>query len=126
MTGARRRFVLALLAAAGAPLVLTRPEQPAPAASVEKRTAEAAHELARDRNSITQTEVNMQKHNTQARIAVAVAIIIFAAGMALGVVVERTPTPGADPLTMYAAALHARGAGQGGTIVDLAEYLIRE
>lgn len=125
MTRARRRFVLTLLAAAGAPLALARREQPTPTAGVEKRTAEVAHELASDRNSITQTEGNMQKHNAQARLAVAVAGIIFAAGIAFGIVIERTPTPGADPLTVYAAELHARGAGQGGTIGDLAEYLVR-
>lgn len=60
---------------------------------------------------------------TKTRLILAAAAAPLALGIALGIAIERTPMPGSDPLTVYAAELHARGAGKGGTVGGLAEHL---
>ena len=114
----RRRFLALLLSAAGAPLALAAgARHPTPALD-PVRSIETAHAL----NTQSQPEISMHR-KTQARLILAAATALLALGIALGVAIERTPMPGSDPLTVYAAVLHARGAGKGGTVGNLAEYL---
>ncbi len=114
----RRRFLSLLLACAGLPLSLAPSTRSATPAADQPRAAEIAHAL----NHHSSLEINMHAKN-QARLFLAAAAALLAFGIALGAAIERTPMPGDDPLIAYAAGLHARGAGQGGTIGDLAEYL---
>lgn len=116
----RRRFLALLLTAAGLPLSLAPSTRSATPAADQPRAAEIAH--AHTLNHQPSPEINMHR-NTQTRLILAAAAALLAIGIALGVAIERTPMPGNDPLTVYAAELIARGAGQGGTVGDLAEYL---
>lgn len=117
---ARRRFLALLLTAAGLPLSLAAgTRHPAPSLD-PLRGIETAHAL----NHQPSLEINMHAKN-QARLFLAAAAALLAFGIALGVAIERAQTPGSAPLTVYAAELMARGAGQGGTIGDLAEFLAK-
>jgi len=116
----RRRFLALLLACAGLPLSLAPDARSATPTADQPRAAEISH--AHTLNHQPSPEIDMHR-KTQTRLILAAAVALLALGVALGVAIERTSTPGSDPLTVYAAELMARGAGQGGTVGDLAEFL---
>ncbi len=117
MAGSRRRFLLALLAAAGAPVALFH-RVPATDSSGTLRAAESL-----SASLTTDQPEEPMKNKTRTSLALVAATLLLVAGIVIGFALSRTPTPGDDPALAYAAELRARGAGQGSTVAELANYL---
>lgn len=116
----RRRFLAALLAGAGLPLSLVPGARSVAHDTDPARVAEVAQSL-----NLKPPPEDYMHPKTKSSLILAAAAALLALGVVLGVAIERTPTPGDAPLTIYAAELQARGAGQGGTLGDLVEFLTK-
>lgn len=113
----RRRFLAVLLAAGGLPLTLAG--RVTETRNDPLRAVELAH--ATQSNNQSPPEIRMNPKNCRSPLtSLAVALAV---GIALGIAIERTPTPGDDPLLVYAMELMKRGAAQGSSPEQLARFL---